>query len=106
MSEESSGNLRKVEVVFSPALFPVYFENTDCTVVVIDVFRATSAICAAFESGIDSLIPVGTLEEAIEYKKKGFLVERKEMLKLLRGLISETPLLPLRVANSKINHWF
>lgn len=85
MSEESSGNTRKVEVVPSPALFPVYFENTDCTVVVIDVFRATSAICAAFESGIDQLIPVATLEEAIEYKQKGFLVGAERNAKIVEG---------------------
>ena len=85
MSEESSGNTRKVEVVLSPALFPVYFENKDCTVVVIDVFRATSAICAAFESGIKSLIPVATMEEAIDYKQKGFLVGAERNAEIVPG---------------------
>ncbi len=85
MSEESSGNTRKVEVVPSPALFPVYYENKNCTVVVIDVFRATSAICAAFESGVDSLIPVANLEEAIEYKKKGFLVGAERNAEIVEG---------------------
>jgi len=85
MSEISSGNTRKVEVVYSPALFPVYFDNNDCVVVVIDVFRATSAICAAFESGIDSLIPVATLEEAIEYKKKGFKVGAERNAEVVEG---------------------
>ena len=85
MSEISSGNTRKVEVVFSPALFPVYFDNNDCTVVVIDVFRATSAICAAFESGVDSLIPVATLEEAIEYKQKGFKVGAERNAEIVEG---------------------
>lgn len=77
--EISSGNVRKVEVVFSPTLFEVYFDTKDCIVVVIDVFRATSAICAAFESGIKDLIPVATVEEAQIYKDKGYLVgaERK-----------------------------
>ncbi len=85
MSEISSGNTRKVEVVFSPALFPVYFQNNDCTVVVIDVFRATSAICAAFESGIDSLIPVATLEEAIKFKQDGFLVGAERNAEVVEG---------------------
>jgi 2-phosphosulfolactate phosphatase len=85
MSEISSGNNRKVEVVYSPALFPVYFDNNDCIVVVIDVFRATSAICAAFESGIDSLIPVATLEEAIEYKQKGFKVGAERNAEIVEG---------------------
>ena len=85
MSEESSGNSRKVEVVFSPVLFPVYFDDSDCVVVVIDIFRATSAICAAFESGIDSLIPVATLEEAIEYKQKGFKVGAERNAEVVEG---------------------
>ena len=85
MGEESSSNVRKVEVVYSPVLFPVYFDNNDCTVVVIDIFRATSAICAAFESGIDSLIPVATLEEAIEYKQKGFLVGAERNAEIVEG---------------------
>ena len=74
MSEQSSMHSNKVEVVFSPALFSTYFDNPNCTVVVIDVFRATSAICAAFESGIKSLIPVATMDEAIAYKEKGYKV--------------------------------
>ncbi|MDB4533254.1 2-phosphosulfolactate phosphatase [Vicingaceae bacterium] len=85
MSEESSRNIRKVEVVPSPALFPVYFENKDCTVVVIDVFRATSAICAAFESGIESLIPVANMEQAIDYKKKGYLVGAERNAEIVEG---------------------
>jgi 2-phosphosulfolactate phosphatase len=64
----------KVEVSFSPELFPVYFQSQDCVVVVIDVFRATSAICTAFEYGAQRIIPVSSIEEALEYKKKGFLV--------------------------------
>lgn len=85
MSEESSRNIKKVEVVPSPALFPVYFENKDCTVVVIDVFRATSAICAAFESGIESLIPVASLEQAIDFKKKGYLVGAERNAEIVEG---------------------
>ena len=85
MSEESSGNTRKVEVVYSPALFPVYFNSKDCVVVVIDVFRATTAICAAFEGGIDSLIPVATLEEAIKYKQEGYLVGAERNAEVVEG---------------------
>jgi 2-phosphosulfolactate phosphatase len=38
------------------------------------VLRASSAICAAFENGAISLIPVASVEEAREYKAKGYLV--------------------------------
>ena len=62
-----------VDVCLSPQLYPVYHkENT--IVVIIDVLRATSAMCTAFEHGVDKMIPVATLEEAQEYKEQGFIV--------------------------------
>ncbi len=64
---------KKVEVCFSPALFN-YYQNPEAIVVVVDVLRATSAICAAFMNGVEKVIPIGTVEEAIEYKNKGYLV--------------------------------
>lgn len=85
MSEESSGVKKKVEVVFSPTLFPIYFDQKDCVVVVIDVFRATSAICAALESGVKSIIPVATMEEASEYKQRGFLVGAERKAEIVEG---------------------
>jgi 2-phosphosulfolactate phosphatase (EC 3.1.3.71) len=39
--------------------------------VVIDVLRATSAICSAFQHGVKALIPVPTIEEAKSYQEKG-----------------------------------
>ncbi len=71
-------NRRKVEVCFTPNLYPLHMDNSEI-VVVIDVLRATSAICTAFHYGVKKIIPVSTIEEAIEYRQKGFLVaaERK-----------------------------
>lgn len=63
----------KVEVCYSPALFP-YYENKDAVVVVTDVLRASSAIVTAFMNGVERIIPVGTLEEAKTYKERGFMV--------------------------------
>ncbi|MDF2436839.1 MAG: 2-phosphosulfolactate phosphatase [Bacteroidota bacterium] len=62
-----------VDVCLSPQLYPVYHKD-DHIVVVIDVLRATSAICTAFEHGVEKMIPVATIEEATEYKKQGFIV--------------------------------
>jgi 2-phosphosulfolactate phosphatase len=69
---------KHVEVCFTPGEYE-YFKDEYEIVVVIDVLRATSAICAAFDNGIKSIIPVATIEEAREYQKQGFLVgaERK-----------------------------
>jgi len=63
----------KIEVCYSPALFP-YYENRDAVVVVTDVLRASSAIVTAFMNGVERIIPVGTLEEAKAYKERGYMV--------------------------------
>jgi len=49
----------------SPALLHLY-DVTDTVVVVIDVFRATSTIAAALHNGAEKIIPVETVEGAIE----------------------------------------
>jgi 2-phosphosulfolactate phosphatase len=63
----------KIEVCYSPALFPFY-ENSEAVVVVTDILRASSAIVTAFMNGVDRIIPVGTLEEARAYKEQGYMV--------------------------------
>ncbi len=65
--------MKHVEVCFSPALYKDY-ENREAIVVVTDILRASSAIVTAFMNGVQRLIPVGTLEEAIAYKDKGYMV--------------------------------
>ncbi len=62
-----------LEVCLSPLLFDRY-SDPEAVVVVIDTLRASSAICNAFANGAETLIPVPGLEEAREYKKKGFMV--------------------------------
>ena len=62
---------KRVEVCYTPGEYH-YFKDEFEIVVVIDVLRATTAICVAFEYGIKSIIPVPTLEDALEYKKKGW----------------------------------
>ena len=43
-------------------------------VVIIDILRATSAICSAFANGVKSIIPVESIGEARDYKNRGYLV--------------------------------
>jgi 2-phosphosulfolactate phosphatase len=62
-----------IEVCFTPAIYHT-FHNDEAIVIVVDILRATSAICTAFMNGIRKIIPVATLEEALDYKKKGFMV--------------------------------
>jgi 2-phosphosulfolactate phosphatase len=40
------------------------------TVVIIDIFRATTSMAAALEAGADGLYPAGTIEEAEKFKKE------------------------------------
>jgi 2-phosphosulfolactate phosphatase len=64
---------RDLETCFSPALYESE-RHQGSIVVVIDILRATSAICTAFENGAASIIPVAGIDEAREYKKEGYLV--------------------------------
>jgi 2-phosphosulfolactate phosphatase len=65
--------MNRLEVCLSPALYKDY-ENKEAIVVVTDILRASSAIVTAFMNGVQRIIPVGTLDEAKEYKRKGFMV--------------------------------
>ncbi|MCS6979166.1 MAG: 2-phosphosulfolactate phosphatase [Flavobacteriales bacterium] len=56
-----------VKVCFTPALYPLYAARESITVVV-DILRATSAICTAFEHGIEAVIPVSEIEDTFFYK--------------------------------------
>jgi len=62
----------RVEVCFSPDEFDLYKQEY-AVVVAIDVLRATTAICTAFHHGAEKIIPVSTIEEAREYKRKGYM---------------------------------
>ena len=50
------------------------FKINEAIVVVIDVLRATTAMCAAFDHGVRSMIPVLTIEEGRDAQAKGSLV--------------------------------
>jgi 2-phosphosulfolactate phosphatase len=60
------GYKHRVEVCFVPGQYPLLSHDMGI-VVVIDVLRATSAMVAAFENGVDRIIPVSTVEEARQY---------------------------------------
>ena len=89
----------KVEVCFTPNMFPLYAEDFE-VVVVIDVLRATSTICTAFHYGVDKIIPVSTLDQAIEYKDKGFHVAAERKGKIVSGF--EFGNSPLSYTNDKL----
>ena len=64
---------RQLRVCLTPALFHLYADRKSI-VVVVDVLRATSAMCTAFHYGISELIPVSSVEQAKQYiNKEGYI---------------------------------
>ncbi|MGY8888653.1 MAG: 2-phosphosulfolactate phosphatase, partial [Flavobacteriales bacterium] len=55
--------LPRIEACFTPREFHQYEKGFEL-IVVIDVLRATSAICAAIENGVKGIIPVDSVDEA------------------------------------------
>jgi 2-phosphosulfolactate phosphatase len=64
---------RRLETCFSPLLYEAD-RHTGSIVVIIDILRASSSICTAFENGAKGIIPVAEVEQAKAFKKKGYLV--------------------------------
>jgi len=63
-----------LEVILSPALYPFKTTTGRHITVVIDVLRFTTSLCAAFDNGVEAVIPVESLEEAKALKHKGYPV--------------------------------
>ena len=63
-----------IEVCFSPVLYKHKITEENFIVVIVDILRATTAICAAFENEVKEIIPVAGTEQAKVYKENGFLV--------------------------------
>jgi len=71
------------------SLSPVYFEkytDNESIVVVIDILRATSVISTAFHYGVKEIIPVQTLDQALDFKgKKNYIVAAERNALLIDG---------------------
>jgi len=63
----------RLEVCLSPAIYSKHADDNNL-VVIVDILRATSSICAAIHNGVKKLIPVATVEEAREMKNRGYMV--------------------------------
>jgi 2-phosphosulfolactate phosphatase len=53
--------------------------------VVIDIFRASTAICAAIAAEAEKIIPVKTIDEALACKDKGFILASERDGKKIEG---------------------
>lgn len=77
-------NRKRVEVCFSPRQFELYKSDFDICVV-IDVLRATTAICTALDHGVAGIIPVASLEEAMAYRDQGYIVGAERNGQVVEG---------------------
>lgn len=66
--------MNTIEVCFTPALYQHILTPPPFSVAVVDILRATTSICAAFQNQVKEIIPVPTTEEAMEYKNQGYLI--------------------------------
>jgi len=65
--------MNKVEVIHTPALLPLYNLN-DKVVVVIDILRATTTMCVAFNTGVNKILPVATPDECLMFSEFDFII--------------------------------
>jgi len=88
-----------IEVCYTPQAYNL-FHKDESIVVVIDIFRATSAIVTAFYNGVSKMIPVATVEEAKEYQRNGFLAAAERNGEMIEGF--ELGNSPFGYMNSKV----
>lgn len=74
----------RVEVCFSPNLYELHKADHEI-VVVIDVLRATTAICTALHNGIEAIYPCSTVEEAAAHRDNGLLAGAERNGKIVEG---------------------
>ena len=72
----------RLETCFSPAAYSKYADSENI-VVIVDILRATSAICSAFENGVKKIIPVSSVDEARQKKDEGYMVASERDGKVL-----------------------
>lgn len=75
---------RNLEVCLTPALLPLY-DISGSIIVVIDIIRATSAICYGIENGAEAIIPVATIEACESYRDSGFLLAAERNGEVVAG---------------------
>lgn len=64
----------KIEVSLSPALYPYRTIKGNHTTVAIDLLRATTAVCAAFQAGCEAIVPLDTLDGIAKYRTQGYAI--------------------------------
>lgn len=86
-------NKPTVRVCVSPGMYHLYREE-NCITVVVDIFRATSAICTAMYNGVKHVIPVAKIEEAQQYVGEEYILAAERSGEIVEGFqYGNSPLL-------------
>ncbi|MDP1621516.1 MAG: 2-phosphosulfolactate phosphatase [Bacteroidales bacterium] len=72
--DSNAENIHSIEVCFTPKLLSEILTKDHYVLALVDILRATTSICAAFDKGVKRILPVATLEEAKAMKEAGYLV--------------------------------
>lgn len=64
----------QLELILSPALYDSRQLSQHHTTVAVDVLRATSSVCAAFQAGADSVLPLDSLEPLPSLFEQGYTI--------------------------------
>lgn len=76
--------MKQIDVCLTPDLLHLHtVENT--IVVVADVFRATSCMVTAFAYGVNSIIPVATIDECRLWQERGYLAAAERNARKVEG---------------------
>ena len=62
----------KIEVSLTPAFYPFRTLTEHHVTVAIDLLRATTAVCAAFQAGCEAVVPLDTLDGIQRYRALGY----------------------------------
>lgn len=66
-------NSQRIEISLTPALYEYRSIRQHHTTVAVDILRATTAVCAAFQAGVEEVVPLDSLDALSEYHKLGYL---------------------------------
>jgi len=75
---------KRVSVCLTPSMIDL-FRVEETIAVVIDVFRATSSICVAFDHGVEKIVPVESVEDCLKYREQGYLVAGERNGEMVEG---------------------
>ncbi len=65
--------MKKIEVCLSPGLIHLY-DIKEKTIIIVDIFRATTTMVTALANGVVSIAPFKSLEKCKSMKKDGYII--------------------------------